>query len=73
MSEVVNDLIKILLSTNGPWEAISDELYRMFEQAWKPSIEVQGYQNAVAGASVKTPSPCRLPGGQSLIINLYVQ
>jgi hypothetical protein len=38
-------------------------------EAWKPAIEAQDRQWALAGAPVGTPSVCQLPGGPSLKID----
>jgi len=45
----------------------------MVEEAWKPAIDAQEGQWALAGASAGTPSVCQLPSGPSLTINLQTQ
>ena len=41
----------------------------MVDETWKPAIEAQDHQQALAGAPVGAPSVCQLPGGPSLKID----
>jgi len=44
----------------------------MVEEVWKPVIEAQDHQRALAGAPVGTPSVCQLPGGPSIKIDPHI-
>jgi len=62
-----------IIFTNTPWPILSNEKYWMVEEMWKPAIEAQDHQWALAGAPVGMPSVCQLPGSPSLKIDLQTQ
>jgi hypothetical protein len=67
--EVAKRFMEAIVFTKTPWPIIFDEKYSMVDEAWKLVIEAQDHQQALAGASVATPSGCQLPGGPSLKID----
>jgi len=62
-----------IVFTKTPWPIISDEKYSMVDEAWKLAIESQDRQQALACASVGTPSACRFPGDPSFKIYLQTR
>jgi hypothetical protein len=71
--EIVKQFMEAIILTNTPWPNISDEKYWSVGKALKLAIEVQDGQQALVGASVGTPSVCKLPGGPSLNIDLQAK
>ena len=71
--EVAKRFMEAIVLTNSPCPIISDEKYSIVDEAWKPAIEAQDRQQAIAGAHVGTPSVCQLPGGPSLDIDLHTR
>jgi hypothetical protein len=57
-----------MILTMTPWGMISNEKYSMVDEGWPLAIEAQNDQQALAGASVGTPSVCQFPCGPSLKI-----
>jgi hypothetical protein len=58
--------MEAIVYTIMPWAILSDDKYLIVEEGWKPAIEAQDRQRALAGAPVGTPNVCQLPGGLSL-------
>jgi len=68
--EVAKLFMEAFIFTKTPSPIIFNEKYSMVDEAWKPAIEAQDRQRALAGALVGVPSVCQLPGGLSLKIDL---
>jgi len=67
--EVAKRFMEAIVFTKTHWPIISDDKYSIIEEAWKLAIEAQDRQQALAGASVGTPSECQLPSGPCLKID----
>jgi hypothetical protein len=68
--EIAKRFMEAIVFTKTPWPIISDEKYWMVDETWKLAIKAQDRQRALAGAPVRTPSVCQLPGSPSLKIDL---
>jgi len=72
-SEVAKRFMEAILSTRTPWPLLSDDKYLMDDAALKLAIKAQNHQQALAGASLGTPSVCQWPGVPSLKIDPQTQ